>query len=587
MQRVYRQCIKCFWTRSKTGATPAKFRQLFGELSPTQLSIIKDKESKYIAVAAGPGSGKTRVLVHKLASLLLMEDVKHEQLLMVTFSRAAATEFKKRLLGLIGNAANFIEIKTFHSYCFDLLGKVGSLEKSDDILKKTIEKINNGEVEPNRITKTVLVIDEAQDMSEDEFALINTLMEQNEEMRVIAVGDDDQNIYEFRGSSSKYLEQFILVNKATKYELVENYRSKSNLVDFTNQFVTGIRQRLKDTPIIARQTDNGRIKVVRYRSNNLIAPLVQDILATGLTGTTCVLTKTNEEALQITGLLLKNGMQAQLIQTNDGFSLFNLAEVRFFLTRLNLADDVFIISDDIWANAKRELRDRFRNSTKLEICNNLIRDFEETNTKRKYKSDLDVFIRESKLEDLFNENGETILVSTIHKAKGKEFDNVFLMLENIDPTTDEVKRQLYVAMTRAKRNLTIHLNSGFLDSISAENLERIEDSGVHLPPNELAMHLTHKDIWLDYFASRQSLISPLTSGDHLTVNGDGCSNPRGQLVLKFSGRCTDRIKSMKESGYELKMAKVGFIVYWQKEGEEREVQIVLPELYFERKELLT
>ena len=42
-------------------------------------------------VAAGPGSGKTRVLVHKLASLLTLEDVKHEQLLMVTFSWAAAT----------------------------------------------------------------------------------------------------------------------------------------------------------------------------------------------------------------------------------------------------------------------------------------------------------------------------------------------------------------------------------------------------------------------------------------------------------------------------------------------------------------
>lgn len=567
----------------KRNVTPAKFRQLFGELSPTQLSIIKDQESKYIAVAAGPGSGKTRVLVHKLASLLLMEDVKHEQLLMVTFSRAAATEFKKRLLTLIGNAANFIEIKTFHSYCFDMLGKVGSLEKSDDILKKTIEKIKNGEVEPSRITKTVLVIDEAQDMSEDEFALINTLMEQNEEMRGIAVGDDDQNIYEFRGSSSKYLEQFILVNKATKYELVENYRSKSNLVDFANQFVASIHHRLKNTPIIARQTDNGRIKVVHYHSNNLIAPLVQDILATGLTGTTCVLTKTNEEALQITGLLLKNGMQAQLIQTNDGFSLFNLAEVRFFLDQLNITDDVFIISDEVWASAKRELSDRFRNSSKLEICNNLIRDFEATNPKKKYKSDFDVFIRESKLEDFFNENGETIFVSTIHKAKGKEFDNVFLLLENIDATTDEVKRQLYVAMTRAKRNLTIHLNSDFLDGVSAENMEQIEDHGIHLPPDELAIHLTHRDIVLDFFLSRQPLISKLTSGDALTMNGDMYLNHNGRPVLKFSQRFVDQIESMKASGYELKQAKVGFIVYWLKEGAEQEVQIVLPELCFERR----
>ena len=136
------------------------------------------------------------MLVHKLASLMQMEDVKHEQLLMVTFSRAAATEFKKRLLKLIGNAANYIEIKTFHSYCFDLLGRVGTLEKSDEVIREAVNRIKNGEVEPGRITKTVLVIDEAQDMDADEFELISTLMERNEDMRVIAVGDDDQNIYD-------------------------------------------------------------------------------------------------------------------------------------------------------------------------------------------------------------------------------------------------------------------------------------------------------------------------------------------------------------------------------------------------------
>jgi len=565
----------------KLKVTPKKFKQLFGELSPTQLKIINDSEPK-IVVAAGPGSGKTRVLVHKLASLLLMEDVKHEQLLMVTFSRAAATEFKKRLLKLIGNAANYIEIKTFHSYCFDLLGKVGSLEKSDVILKKTIEKIKNKEVEASRITKTVLVIDEAQDMDEDEYNLINALMEQNEEMRVIAVGDDDQNIYEFRGASAKYLEQFIEVNKAVKHELIENYRSKSNLVDFTNQFVKRIQHRLKDTPIIPKQTDNGKIKLVRYQSGNFITPLVHDILTTGLIGTTCVLTKSNEEALQITGLLLKHDMQAKLIQTNDGFSLYNLSEVRFFLSQLNLADDVFIINDDVWANAKRELVKKFRNSTKLEVCNNIIRDFETTNPKIKYKSDLEVFIRESKLEDFFNENGETIFVSTIHKAKGKEFDNVFLMLANFNPATDEARRQFYVAITRAKKNLTIHLNSNFLDNLTTENLERVEDREIYLPPNELAMNLTFKDFWLDYFINKQHLVSQLTSGDALTLNGDECMNSKGQSVLKFSQQFVKQIETMKERNYELKSAKVNFIVYWLKEDTEQEVKIILPELYFER-----
>lgn len=590
-QLNYNSFLKKYFPGSKADdlklkMTPSKFRQLFGELSPAQLSIINDNESKYIVVAAGPGSGKTRVLVHKLASLLLMEDVKHEQLLMLTFSRAAATEFKKRLLKLIGNAANFIEIKTFHSYCFDLLGKVGSLEKSDVILKKAIEKIKNKDVEVSRITKTVLVIDEAQDMDEDEFGLINTLMEHNEEMRVIAVGDDDQNIFEFRGANSKYLEQFIQVNKAVKHELVENYRSKSNLVHFTNQFVERIPHRLKQTTIISTQPENGKIKLVRYQNGYLITPLVNDILTTGLTGTTCVLTQTNEEALQITGLLLKKGMQTKLIQSNEGFNLYNLLEVRFFLTQLKLSDDVFIISDDAWAAAKRELINKFRNSNKLELCNNLIKDYEITNPKKKYKSDLEVFIRESKLEDFIMDGGETIFVSTIHKAKGKEFDNVFLMLENFNPTADEAKRQLYVAMTRAKQNLTIHLNSRFLDNISAENVERIEDRNIYSPPNELAMHLTHKDVWLDYFKNKQYIISQLISGDVLTLNGDECLNSKKQSVLKFSRHFLNQIEFMKQRNYDLKSAKVDLIVYWLKEDAEQEIKIILPELYFEKQQNL-
>ena len=562
--------------------TPAKFRQLFGELSPAQLSIIKDDVSKYIVVAAGPGSGKTKVLVHKLASLLLMEDVKHEQLLMLTFSRAAATEFKKRLLKLIGNAANFVEIKTFHSYCFDLLGKVGSLEKSEMILRKTVEKITNKEVEISRITKTVLVIDEAQDMNQEEFDLVSALIDINEDIRVIAVGDDDQNIYAFRGANSKYLQQLTEINGAKKYELVENYRSKNNLVDFANQFVKNIPYRLKEAPIVAKQTDNGKIKIVRYRNSNLVTPLVNDILSTPLTGTTCVLAKTNDEALQITGMLLKNGMQAKLIQANDGFNLYNLIEIRFLLDLLKTGDQFQVITDDNWANAKREHTEKFKKSENWSVCVNVIKDFEATNTKTKYKSDLEVFVRESKLEDFYTSGGETIFVSTIHKAKGKEFDNVFLMLENMPVLTDDINRQMYVAITRAKQNLVIHLNTNHFDKITADNLEFTDDFKVYQPPEQLAMNLTFKDTWLDYFSGTQRQVSTLTAGDELTVIDDKCLNSNGQPILKFSKPFLLTLEAMAARNYKLMSAKVNFLVYWHGENFRDELCIVLPRLYFEK-----
>ncbi|MCD8003045.1 MAG: RecQ family ATP-dependent DNA helicase, partial [Clostridia bacterium] len=55
--------------------TSEKYNQLFGELSDKQAEIINDADSKYIIVASGPGSAKTRVLVHKLAALLRLEEV--------------------------------------------------------------------------------------------------------------------------------------------------------------------------------------------------------------------------------------------------------------------------------------------------------------------------------------------------------------------------------------------------------------------------------------------------------------------------------------------------------------------------------
>ena len=567
----------------KQNITPGKFRELFGTLSPRQLKIIKDNKNQNIVVAAGPGSGKTKVLVHKLASLLLMEDIKHEQLLMLTFSRAAATEFKKRLLQLIGNAANFVEIKTFHSYCFDLLGKVGTLDKADKILQLTVERIRNGEVEQNRITKGVLVIDEAQDMDANEFALVKTLMDRNDEMRLIAVGDDDQNIYTFRGADSKYFKEFIQEGSAAKYELIENYRSKKNLVEFSNHFVEQIYNRFKKMSIVPIQKGNGKIKIIKYSSSNLIVPLVKDILTAELTGSTCILTKTNEEALQITGLLLNNKIPAKLIQSNDGFNLYNLAEIRAFLSDIKFYDDFPKINKEDWNNAKRKFAKEQDLSSKYDLCVSIIKDFQETHPKVKYKSDFEVFIRESKIEDFTYGDIETINVSTIHKAKGKEFDNVYLLLDNFDARSDDKKRELYVAMTRAKQNLTLHTNNKYFRNIDVEQLEYINNSDTYLPPNELTLQLSHRDINLGYFKFVQRRLASVITGQKLLVGDEGLLNLKDELIVKFSKQFVEKKDGLEKNGFTLTKAKVNFMLFWQPEEEEvPEIKIVLPELLFKK-----
>ena len=125
-------------------------------------------------------------------------------------------------------------------------------------------------------------------------------------------------------------------------------------------------------------------------------------------------------------------------------------------------------------NGKKRNIKKVSQSSNLDICKNIIREFESTNTRIKYKSDLEVFIQESKLEDFLGSDNETIFVSTMHKAKGREFDNLFIMLDRFDVSQDE-KRLRIVAMTRAKQNLTIHTNGNYLDNIQAEGLVSIVD----------------------------------------------------------------------------------------------------------------
>ena len=564
--------------------TPEKYRQLFDALSDRQLEIIRDDTSKYIVVAAGPGSGKTRVLVHKLASLLLLEDVKHEQLLMLTFSRAAAIEFKQRLRELIGNAANFIEIKTFHSYCFDLLGKIGNIQESENIVKDAGELIRNGDVDLGRITKSVLVIDEAQDMDIHEYRLVEALMERNEDMRIIAVGDDDQNIYQFRGSDSKYLRSFITDHDAKQYSLIDNYRSCKSIVSFANQFVKSISDRMKTEDIIAVSENTGEVKLIKHSGANMETALVDDMLSVRANGSTCILTNTNQEALLVLGILKQRNIPAKLIQSIDGFDMYDIAEIRYFLKNSDIDNTSPVISSGQWERASEALQKKYNGSACLPLIMDILNTFAETNEK-KYRTDLEMFLHESKIEDFYkNENG-IITISTIHKSKGREFDNVYMLLDKVNMRTDEEKRKLYVGMTRARNLLHIHYFGDAFDRYTEYAATDEIDLHIYPKPSELILQLSHRDVYLDFFKDKKPLILRLKSGMHLTVRGNRLYvkwNGRLTPVLQFSSKCNENVKHLIASGYAPYDAVIRFICAWRGKEDLTESAVILADIYFHR-----
>ncbi len=568
--------------------TPARYEKLFGSLSETQAEIIRDDRSKHIVVIAGPGSGKTRLLAHKLASLLSLEDVKTEQLLMLTFSRSAAVEFKKRLVQLIGRAtAGFVQIKTFHSYCFDLLGKIGNLTEASDIVRKAGELIANGDVEPGRITKSVLVIDEAQDMDENEFALVQSLMARNEDMRVIAVGDDDQNIFAFRGSNSVYLKKLITEYGAERYEMLENYRSSKSVVDFANAFAKTIPNRLKTSPGRCVSRENGEVMLIRHTAGSLETAVVEDILRIYRGEQTCVLTYTNDEAFRVMGLLSEYGFNARLIQSNEGFDLSSIAEMRFFLERIATDPGISVVPDNVWNGAVSSLKAKYAKSACLPLILTMIERFEEINAK-KYRTDFLEYVNESKLEDFYSTDGQMILVSTLHKSKGKEFDSVYMLLSSsVNANDPETKRALYVGFTRAKQRLHVHYAGDFLERFHVPGVVCMVDDTQYPDPKRILVHLSHADVNLGFFKYKKRAVSKLLPGMPLQYE-DGSLydvlHGRKSEVARLSKNALDRMADLEEKGYRIVDGEVRFIVRWKGKEDEQESDVILPNLRMEKTE---
>lgn len=588
-QMDYKKFIKKYFDEKQQreitrSLTPAQYEKVIGELSETQLAVLND-QSRFIAVIAGPGSGKTRILVNKLASLLLLEDVKHEQLLMLTFSRAAANEFKDRLREKIGNAAYFVEINTFHAFALNLIGEIGSLDKLDRVVPKATEMILNGEVEPARITKTVIVIDEAQDMDRDEYQLVRALMKVNPGIRVIAVGDDDQNIYHFRGSDSAYLASLTEIEGAKRYEMIQNYRSSRVLVEVANAFAGTIEKRIKTHEIQAVKTDLGTADLTNVMYGYPEVSLTKAIERQKPKGSVCVLTNRNVEAAEITGLLNRMNLKAELIQSNENFDMYDIQELRYFLKKIKGSGPV--IQNDIWDTAIEKMCSRYSRSKVLTYCLQLLDRFRQTSRKL-YRSDLEVLIHESKLEDYFTDQEGVIQVSTIHKAKGREFDQVYMLLKNEIITSDEERRKLYVGMTRAKEQLHIFTDTDALLFLGKSGLKLYKDKNKYDPPEEIVVSLSHRDIYLDFFRNntlKKKILKNLQSGDRLDIDGDSLyariDNSRYE-VLRFSKKFRNDRKKYEDEGYVPDHADVRFVLSWHAKDEKQEYALILPDIYFRR-----
>lgn len=208
-------------------------------LDDQQLSIYHyDYHSNpALCIIAGAGSGKTTTIISKIVKMI-EEDCNPSNFYITTFTRNAANMLKTKIRKNIDEeVVNNMNIGTFHHLAYKFLKKYNKLNHNtatsfDKLLFDYYQLIQTDDYIKNE-NHQYIFIDEYQDINEIQHKIIKHLY-QTYKTFLVVIGDDQQNIYTFRGSSIEYILRFQNEFKGDILKLETNYRCIPNIVTVSN-----------------------------------------------------------------------------------------------------------------------------------------------------------------------------------------------------------------------------------------------------------------------------------------------------------------------------------------------------------------
>ena len=457
----------------------AKHRLSQAFLNTEQDTIIQADANDNIFVNAGPGTGKTYTLIQKINYLVSVLDVDPESIEVLCFTNAAVWEIKERLKQFVDNGGPRglinVDIRTFHSFAWWLISQANelfvdnkeyhyqavdmeklsydaSLSKAQSIMKKYPAEIFNG--------WSHFIVDEIQDLTDVRARIVLTMVDAciKEGVGITVFGDSCQAIYDYNQeevlfpmtSDEFYSRLFkLLYNSANFYSLNINHRMSEGLIGITS----GLREAILSEDIGKMRTETASL---RYQMDNIDGKYISnDITNEDLEelrdgGRICLLCRNNGQVLRLSTNLRKRGVD-HIVNAYDNSEYFAGWIGAFFYgyTGSTLTYETFrkrvsslgipINCDLVWLRITDIL------GVNDEIIN---------------VNDLHESIIHSRKDDPVLRNVEhgNVIVSNIHRAKGREYETVIVEQQFLNRLIDKPAeigeyKTLYVAVTRPKKHL--------------------------------------------------------------------------------------------------------------------------------------
>lgn len=453
------------------------------ELEEEQKIEVKRNLNDKVIVNAPPGSGKTETIIQKLIYICNNNLTSPKDILVICFSRAAVKEIKERVERET-NIKNKIDIRTIDSFCSWVIRKL------EDNYKEKFSKMNYDE-RIEYVTKLII--------NEKEQKRYNLILQINSLKHIII--DEFQDIV---GVRAKFVIELLGINKkcgfslyGDEYQAIYNYQAKEMTSD---DMILKIKDMHKECKTV-EYTKQHRVKDSIQKTKNMIvrvqikrnrdrAAKLNEVIKYMLTE---IKTKDIKEIgdKQIAILTRKNGEVYEITSKIKGvpYKILQYANELIFPSWI-----AYILSD--YTNiiiSKQKFEERMQNRLNIQdseeywnYCKK-IENIEKSIDNTPDELDLQTF-KENLIIDKgnypldFREEKKKLIISTIHKAKGREYDEVYLNYREKDFVQDKPIREvfdnarlLYVAITRAKEKC-YHYNEEikgiYFNSYNEKNQER-------------------------------------------------------------------------------------------------------------------